>query len=129
MPNPVAFGSMIKCSQGIAPMPLIVVPIARVTSGFVPLATVNDVIPFVNIVPFGMCNSAANPAVIAARAAALGSPVPGPCVPVTMGPWSKGAQKVKIGGAAALTKDSTCRCTWNGSISVVNTPATRVNVK
>lgn len=129
MPNPVTFGSIIKCSQGIAPMPLMVLPIARVTSSFIPLATVNDMIPFVNIMPFGMCNSAANPAVIAARAAALGSPVPGPCVPVTTGPWSKGATKVKIGTAKALTKDSTCRCAWNGQISVVSTSATRVNVK
>lgn len=129
MPNPVALGSLIKCTQGVAPMPLVVLPIARVTSSFIPLATVNDFIPFVNIPPFVMCNSAANPAVVAARAAALGSPVPGPCVPVTTGPWTKGARKVKIGGAAALTKDSKCRCAWNGEISVVNTPATRVNVK
>lgn len=129
MPNPVALGSLIRCTQGIAPMPLVVLPIARVTSSFIPLATVRDFIPFVNIPPFGMCNSAANPAVIAARAAAFGAPVPGPCVPVPTGPWSKGAKKVKIGGTAALTKDSKCRCAWNGEISVMNTPATRVNVK
>lgn len=119
---------MIRCSQGIAPVPLVVLPVGRVLAQRTPMATVNDMIPLVNIPPFGMCNSAANPAVVAARAAAFGSPVPGPCVPVTTGPWSKGAKKVKVGGVAALTKDSTCKCAWNGEISVVSSNAVRVNV-
>lgn len=128
MAKAVSAGAMIKCSYGIAPMALIVIPTSRVMAGGPPMATVFDNKPFVNILPFGMCNSSTNPAVIAARAAAFGSPVPGPCVPAILAPWSGGKSSVQVGGKPALTTESKCRCTWNGSISVVNTPASKVNL-
>lgn len=128
MPNPVVLGSLIKCSKGIAPVPLTVLPVNRVFAQGPPIATVRDRIPFVNILPFGMCNSATNPAVIAARAAALGAQVPGPCVPLVTGDWSPGSRKAKVGGAKVLTKNSTCKCAWQGDISVVSTSAVRIQV-
>ena len=75
-----------------------------------------------------MCNSATNPAVIAARAAALGAQVPGPCVPVVVAPWSPGSRKMKIGGVPAMLSTSKCQCAWAGSISVTMAPAKTVNV-
>ena len=54
--------------------------------------------PFVNILPFGMCMSLANPMVAAATAAALGALTPMPCIPVTPAPWVPGSPTVLVGG-------------------------------
>jgi Domain of unknown function (DUF4280) len=70
-------GAMLKCSMGVAPSTLVVLPIHRVMSSSQPAANIKDHIPMVNIMPFGMCTSPTNPAVVAA----MGAPVP--CVPVT----------------------------------------------
>lgn len=129
MSNPVTNGALLKCSYGIAPAPLTVLPLNRVMAGKQPAATILDSKPMVNIMPFGMCNSATNPAVIAARAAALGAQVPGPCVPLVVAPWTPGSAKMMIGGVPALTSNSTCNCTWAGVISVTMAPAVTVSTK
>ncbi len=77
----------------------------------------------VNIPPFGMCQSLANPTVAAATAAALGTLTPMPCIPVPLGPWKPGAPRTRIGGIPALTTDSTCQCQWGGVITI-NMPGT-----
>ncbi len=74
----VAMGAMMTCSFGVAPGSLIVLPMSLVMAGGVPAATIMDSKPIVNIPPFGMCNSMANPTVIAATAAALGVLTPMP---------------------------------------------------
>ncbi len=74
----VAMGAMMTCSFGVAPGSLIVLPTSLVMAGGVPAATIMDSKPIVNIPPFGMCNSMANPTVIAATAAALGVLTPMP---------------------------------------------------
>ena len=63
-------GASMTCSFGMAPSILNVLPTAKTMSAM-PLATISDNIPFVNIVPFGMCQSMANPMVAAATAAAI----------------------------------------------------------
>jgi hypothetical protein len=85
-----------------------------------PAANINDYLPMVNIMSFGMCSSPANPAVIAATAAALGTPTPAPCVPMTTSPWTPGAiaQPVNLDGVPALDDISVLMCTWAGVISV-----------
>ena len=127
MANPVTNGSLMQCSFGIAPAPLTVLPLHRVMSGNQPAANIMDNKPFINIPGFGMCNSATNPAVIAARAAALGAQVPGPCVPAIGAPWTPGSRKMMVGGAPALTNSCKCNCTWSGVISVTMSPAVTVN--
>ncbi len=72
----------------------------------------------VNIPPFGMCMSLANPAVAAATAAALGVLTPMPCVPVTPAPWVPGSPTVPIGNMPALNNTCQCMCNWAGVITI-----------
>ena len=60
------------CTMGMAPSSLVVLPINRVMTDEVPDANIMDHVPLVNIMPFGMCMSPANPMVAAATAAAMG---------------------------------------------------------
>ena len=71
----VSAGTLLQCAFGVAPAPLIVLPLNRVLTG-APAANIMDHVPMVNIPPFGMCSSPANPMVAAATAAALGVLVP-----------------------------------------------------
>ena len=71
MGNQVCMGAMLKCSFGVAPGTLMVLPTNLVMTK-VPDANIMDNKPMLNIMPFGMCQSMANPMVIAATAAALG---------------------------------------------------------
>lgn len=71
----------------------------------------------VNILPFGVCSSVANPMVASATAAALGVLVPMPCIPVTVAPWIPGSPTVLIANMPALNNTSKCLCMWGGSIA------------
>lgn len=116
----VCMGATIKCSFGVAPSSLIVIPKGPPVMAGGPLAaTIMDHIPIANILPFGMCTSLANPAVASATAAALGVLTPMPCVPVIPAPWVTGSPTVLINNYPALNNTSTCMCTWAGVISVV----------
>lgn len=119
MGQPVTMGALLQCSFGLAPCPLAVIDPSRPLVESRPVATVNDFIPGSNIASFGMCSSTANPAVIAATAAALGTPTPAPCAPVITGPWMPGSVAVTIGGVAALTDSSTATCIWAGQVKIV----------
>jgi hypothetical protein len=119
MPIQVVNGATLMCTMGMAPSALTVLPVNRVMSGGVPAANIMDHVPMVNIMPFGMCISPANPTVAAATAAALGVLTPMPCVPATATPWAPGSPTVLIGGMPALNNTSTCTCMWTGVVSVV----------
>ena len=119
--------ALLQCTQGLAPGSLTVIR-PTVTANKMDAATVMDMAPTTNIAPFGMCNSKANPSVIAATAAAQGVHTPAPCMPVTGSPWTPGAKKVKIQKMAALDDASTCSCKWNGTISVKSAGQTKVKV-
>ena len=114
----VCAGALLMCSFGIAPAPLSVLPTNRVMAGGPPAATIMDHIPIVNIPPFGMCTSLANPTVAAATAAALGVLTPMPCMPVVPAPWMPGAPTVLIGSMPALDNNCKAMCTWAGVISI-----------
>ncbi|MCL4870154.1 MAG: DUF4280 domain-containing protein [Anaerolineae bacterium] len=111
--------AQIKCSFGVATIPLIVTPENRVLVSNQPAATIMDHVPMKNILTFGMCQSIANPAVAAATSAALGVFTPAPCVPATSSPWVVGSPTVLISNKPALNNSSTCMCTWAGVITIV----------
>jgi hypothetical protein len=120
MPIQVTTGATLQCSFGAAPSTLSALPVSRVMAGGMPAATIMDHLPIVNIPPFGMCSSLANPTVASATAAALGALTPMPCVPATPAPWLPGAATVLTGGNPAL--DNTCKlmCLWAGVIQIVS---------
>ncbi|MBP1932256.1 DUF4280 domain-containing protein [Ammoniphilus resinae] len=119
MGQAVTAGAMLQCSFGTTPSSLIVLPANRVMSA-APTANIMDNKPMVNILPFGMCNSIANPAVAAATAAAFGAHTPMPCVPVTAAPWVPGSPTVLVANMPALNNTSKCMCNWGGVISITN---------
>jgi Domain of unknown function (DUF4280) len=120
MPQQVCNGATLQCSMGMAPSSLVVLPVNRVNTGNQPDANIMDHIPLVNIMPFGMCMSPANPSVAAATAAAMGVLTPMPCVPVTPSPWVPGAATVNLAGSPALDNQCTLMCMWAGTIQIVN---------
>jgi hypothetical protein len=109
-------GAMMTCSMGATPSSLMPTPKPVMTSNMV-AANILDNIPIVNIPPFGVCKSPANPMVAAATAAALGVLTPMPCIPVTPAPWVPGAPTVLLCGAPALNNSSKLMCIWAGVIS------------
>jgi len=115
----VCMGATLQCSFGAAPSTLVVLPANRTLTA-TPAANIMDHAPMVNILPFGMCSSLANPTVVAATAAALGVLTPMPCVPVTPAPWIVGAPTVLIGNMPALNNTSKLMCAWAGVIQIVN---------
>ncbi|MGE5692793.1 MAG: DUF4280 domain-containing protein [Candidatus Zixiibacteriota bacterium] len=113
----VTSGAMMMCSFGMAPSTLNVLPANKVTGG-IAAANIMDNKPFVNIPPFGMCMSLANPQVAAATAAAMGVLTPQPCLPVIPAPWAPGSPNMLIGGVPALNDMSKCMCAWAGVIQI-----------
>jgi len=116
----VCMGAMIKCSFGIAPSSLVVLPQNRVLVSNMPMANIMDNKPMVNILTFGMCQSPANPVVAAATAAALGVLTPMPCIPATVAPWTPGNPMTMIGSMPVINNSSTLLCTWGGAITITS---------
>ena len=114
----VVAGAMLQCSFGMAPSTLNVLPVKRTLAGGPPLATITDFAPGVNIPPFGVCTSLANPMVAAATAAALGVLTPMPCIPATVAPWAPGSPSVLCGSIPAVTESSICMCAYGGVIKI-----------
>ena len=107
MPGPVAtLGTPMFCDMGFAPSALLVEPLG-VFANDLPVATMMDFAPMVNIPTFGLCRSPANPDVIALTAAALGVPTPAPCIPVVVTPWIS-PSNVLIDGMPVLTEGAAC---------------------
>jgi hypothetical protein len=123
----VNMGSMLQCSFGAAPSSLIVLPANRVLTQ-TPDANIMDNKPIVNIAPFGMCSSIANPTVASATSAASGVLTPMPCVPVIPAPWAPGAPTVLIANMPALDNNSKLMCAWGGVIQVVTPGQTTVMI-
>jgi hypothetical protein len=114
----VCMGAMLMCSFGAAPSSLVVLPANRVMAGGPAAANIMDNKPMVNIPPFAMCSSPANPMVAAATAAALGVLTPMPCIPATAAPWAPGSPTVLIGNMPALNNSSKLMCSYGGVIQV-----------
>ncbi len=125
MAQQVVMGATLQCTFGAAPSTLSVLPDKRLLVENKPAANITDNKPMINIAPFGMCNSLANPAVAAATTAALGVLTPQPCTPVTSAPWAPGAPTALIANMPALDNTSKCMCSWGGVISVLSPNTTK----
>jgi len=114
-------GAMMMCTMAMPPgtSSLVVLPIHRTMTDQQPDANIMDYQPMVNIMPFGMCMSPANPQVAAATAAAMGVLTPMPCIPCTVAPWVQGAPTVMLDNAPTLDNVSQLMCIWGGQISFV----------
>ena len=118
MPMHVCSGATLMCSFGVAPSSLVVLPVNKTMTSNMPAANIMDNVPMVNIMPFGMCTSIANPTVASATAAAMGVLTPMPCIPVIPAPWAPGSPTVLLGNMPALNNTSKLMCTWAGVIQV-----------
>jgi hypothetical protein len=116
MPNQVCSTAMMTCTFGAAPSTFNATPRPVLTSNL-PMGVITDMVPMLNVPPFGVCSSVSNPMVIAATAAALGVLTPMPCIPVPTGPWVPGVPTVLITNIPAI--DNTCKlmCAWGGVIA------------
>jgi hypothetical protein len=121
-------GASMQCSFGMAPSSLVVLPKNKTFTDQMPDANIMDHVPMVNIMPFGMCASLANPVVASATAAALGVLTPMPCVPNTPAPWVTGAPTVLLGNAPTLDNVSKLNCMWGGVIQFVDAGEETVEV-
>jgi hypothetical protein len=83
-----------------------------------PAANIQDNVPNVNVMPFGMCTTVTNPQVAAATSAALGVLTPQPCIPVTTTPWNPGSPTVNVGGKPILQSNCQLLCQWGGVVTV-----------
>ena len=113
-------GAIVTCTFGAVPSALASLPANPTRGSNSAAATIMDFAPMVNIQPFGICSSPANPQVIAATSAAAGVFTPQPCVPATASPWVPGSPTVTIAGQPALDSACTCNCLWAGVISVIS---------
>ena len=113
----VCAGALLQCTFGMAPSSFMVVDPMRPKVQNKPTGNILDNKPMVNIMPFGMCQSMANPTVASATAAAAGVLTPMPCIPVIAAPWTPGG-KPMISNSPALIDNCKCICNWGGQISV-----------
>ncbi len=120
MPLQVVNGAELACTFGSSPSSLVVLPLNRTRASNQPEATVQDYVPMMNVMPFGMCMSPSNPQVAAATAAAMGVLTPQPCLPATSSPWSPGAMTVRIANLVALDNISMCTCMWGGVVTITD---------
>jgi len=120
MPMQVVNGAQLQCSFGAAPSTLMVTPVKREKVANQFAANIMDHVPTVNIMPFGMCASLANPTTASATSAASGVLTPTPCMPVVPAPWTPGAPSVLVANQPALNNPSKCMCTWQGVITIVS---------
>ena len=113
----VCAGAMLQCTFGMAPGSFMVIDPMRPMVQNKPMANIMDNKPMVNIMPFGMCQSMANPTVASATEAAMGVLTPMPCIPVIAAPWAPPGQ-VKVANLPALINNAKCMCNWGGQISI-----------
>ena len=111
----VVLGAQLECKMGTAPSKLVVLPQHRVQLGGKPKANIGDCKPMVNVMPFGMCKSLANPAVAAATAAKYGTLTPMPCTP-TCSIWIGGKTDLLLDGMPALLNSDKAVCPLGASM-------------
>lgn len=114
----VVVGATLSCSQGDQTSKLTMPASHGVFVKEKAQMNVMDYKPMVNIQPFGLCQTTANPAVAAATAANFGILTPMPCTPVVTMPWINGKDDQLIENFPALTNQSINMCLYSGTIKV-----------
>ena len=127
MPQLVVTNAMAMCTFGMAPSSLVFLPTSKVMA-MTPAGNIGDFKPFLNIPPFAMCMSLANPAVAAATAAALGVLTPMPCTPMTSAPWIPVAPTKMIAKMPVIAQPSQQICSYGGVISITFAGQVKVQV-
>jgi hypothetical protein len=122
----VVTGASLQCTFGTVPSAFIATNAPAIICGGKPMGVLSDGAPGVNIMPFGMCTSLANPVVAAATAAALGVLTPQPCLPASSGNWIPESSKVLGGSTPCLTMGCKLMCMYGGVINVTNSGQTKV---
>lgn len=111
-------GALIKCSFGLTPTPLVVLPDRTVMAEGMLMGNIEDRHPLENIETFGMCSSLTNPKVDTATTAAAGVLTPMPCIPKVVEPWISEALDVMVQGSPAIDKTAIVMCLWEGVIHI-----------
>lgn len=125
----VVTGAQLMCPFGTAPGNFSATTKPTVKAQGKPAGTIKDTAAMMNIAPFGMCTSLANPQVAAATAAALGVLTPQPCMPTAAGTWTPVSPKVLIGGVPCLATGAVCVCANGmGTIQITNPGQAKVIV-
>ena len=128
MPAAVTTGSVCTCTFGAAPGALTAdYPTGAFANGM-PVLCIDMIVAGVNITPFGVCSSLANPEVASATAAAQGVLTPMPCVPVVVSPWTPGSITAGSTGVPFVNETSICTCSWGGVISITETPGITMEI-
>lgn len=101
--------NMVMCTFGTGPGMLLALPTSLTFINGMPLATIMDMAPIVNLPPFPTCVSPAP------------SPIPPvkPCIPSVAGPWIPGVPNVLAGGLPALDNLSKAICSRGGIINIM----------
>lgn len=115
-------GASLMCPFGTAPSVFNATSQTKVLTEGKPLGTIKDVAANVNIPPFGMCTSMANPQVASATAAALGVLTPQPCMPTAAGTWTPVKPNIIIGGIPCLCSDAQLICMNGGGVIKITNP-------
>jgi hypothetical protein len=84
-----------------------------------PMGSIADCVPFMNIMPYGVCNSILNPVTAALTAAAFGALTPGPCIPTPAGAWIPMKPTVMTKCGPILNSDSMLICAYGGVIKIM----------
>ncbi|NLL06008.1 MAG: DUF4280 domain-containing protein [Clostridiaceae bacterium] len=118
MDSYVVEGATLKCSFGSRTSKLKIPMKHEVYINDKTQGNMMDYAPMVNVSPFGMCSSLANPTVASATAANQGVLRKMPCIPSIASPWMSCKMDVLIDKFPAVLSSSKLMCMWCGVIKV-----------
>lgn len=120
MASYVVQGAKLKCTFGSQESTFQVPVDHKIYINNKPQGNMMDFKPMMNIMPFGLCSSLANPTVAAATAAASGVLQKMPCIPATVTPWFNVKMDVLLEYFPAMLDSSKTMCMWCGMISITD---------
>lgn len=112
-----AMGTLRKCIFGLVPTPFLPIPSNVFTVE--PVGSMLDIIPFLNVMTFGICITPTNPMVDAIMIASLGTVDFAPCIPIPIIPKTPAAYNVLRDGIPMAQIESFDLCLWGGLIMTI----------